>query len=153
MYIHTPTQTCLTEQGIRGQYPNTSFTDPFVPPEDYAYVFPAPPPEYNPDTHTVQEVQPALTTKGHWEQRWVLIELPESALLEQAAARKAGVIAQIAQLEAANLMPRPVRVALLSILPADSLEHTKVLAMEEEIQRLRVTLKEYDANTTIKQAD
>lgn len=40
-----------------------------------------------------------------------------------------------------------------SILPAGSLEHTKVLALEEEIQRLRVTLKEYDANTTIKQTD
>lgn len=74
-YIHAATLTQHSEQDIRAAHPNTSFPQPFVPPDQYAYVFPAPQPAYNPVTQSVREIAPVLTDKGHWEQQWEVVEL------------------------------------------------------------------------------
>lgn len=74
-YIHAATLTQHSEQDIRAAHTNTSFPQPFVPPDDYAYVFPAPQPAYNPVTQSVRETAPVLTDKGHWEQAWEAVEL------------------------------------------------------------------------------
>ena len=72
------------EYNIRLMNPNTSFPVPFVPPEDYEPVFPLPKPSHDSITHFVRELAPELTNKGHWEQRWEVVELdPEIAQANQ----------------------------------------------------------------------
>ena len=73
MYINTQTQAQHSEQDIRALYPNVSFPHPFVPPDGYAYVFPAPQPAYNALTERVQAAAPVLTNLGHWEQTWEVV--------------------------------------------------------------------------------
>lgn len=75
----------VTEQQIRLANPNTSFGVPFYPPEDYAVVFPVPRPEHNPITQVVKEVQPVLTDKGHYEQRYVVEALPDDVIAKNQA--------------------------------------------------------------------
>jgi hypothetical protein len=76
MYINTITGAYpLTELDIKVSFPTISFASPFIPPEEYAYVFPHPKPEHAVVTQIVQEINPVLTNKGHWEQRWEIIEL------------------------------------------------------------------------------
>lgn len=83
MYINTQTQQYpVTENAIREAFSNVSFPVPFVAPEEYAVVFRAPWPEYNPISQSVREAVPELTSKGFWEQRWIVVDLP----LEQAQA-------------------------------------------------------------------
>ncbi len=75
MYLHLETLTKCTERDIRAAFPNTSFTDPFQPPEGYVWIFPSPQPDHNRVTELVREVTPVLTSKGHWEQRWEVVPL------------------------------------------------------------------------------
>lgn len=75
MYINTQTLAQLSESEIRTLNPNTSFPSPFVPPQGYAYVFPAPQPAYDPVTQRVQAATPELTVLDNWEQRWLVVEL------------------------------------------------------------------------------
>lgn len=75
MYINTQTLQVKTESEIRSINPNTSFPVPFVAPEEYAYVFPSPKPDYNPIIQSITELTPELTLKGTWEQRWEVVEL------------------------------------------------------------------------------
>lgn len=75
MYLNTTNLTQHSESEIRALFPNTSFPVPFVPPEGYALVFPAPQPEFNPVTQRAQEIAPMLTVKGHYEQQWEIVEL------------------------------------------------------------------------------
>ena len=76
-YINTDTlKYPVFETEIRGEYPNTSFANPFTPPEVYQYVFPAPAPTYNPEVEYYREIAPALTAKGNYEQRWEVFPLP-----------------------------------------------------------------------------
>lgn len=75
MYLNTQTLQRASESDIRAAFPNTSFPVPFVAPEGYALVFPAPPPEFNPITQRAQETVPVLTAKGHYEQQWEIVEL------------------------------------------------------------------------------
>lgn len=63
----------VTESDIRALHPNVSFPHPFVPPDGYAYVFPAPQPAYNAITERVQAAAPVLTNLGHWEQVWEVV--------------------------------------------------------------------------------
>lgn len=75
-YINTETgQYPVSEQQIRNLFPNTSFPAQFIPPEPYAWVFPTPAPGYNPVTQRLVEDNPALTSKGHWEQNWDIANL------------------------------------------------------------------------------
>lgn len=75
MYINTATlQYPLSERDIREALPNTSFANPFVAPDDYAWVFPAPAPDYNPVIQSAREIAPVLTVKGTWEQQWEVVD-------------------------------------------------------------------------------
>lgn len=68
----------VTETDIRALRPQTSFGVPFVAPEEYAWVFPAPQPAYSNVTHFVREVEPELTQLGHYEQRWEVVALEQA---------------------------------------------------------------------------
>ena len=73
-YINTQTnQYPVTEQDIRLVYPNTSFANPFVAPDEYAIVFPSPQPTHDPIIQAVREIAPVLTVKGHYEQQWKVV--------------------------------------------------------------------------------
>lgn len=75
MYINTQTlQYPISELDIRLANSNTSFGSPFVPPEKYTWVFPAPQPEYNSVIQFAQEIAPVLTDKNHWEQQWEVVD-------------------------------------------------------------------------------
>ena len=109
-YINTQTlQYPISEIEVREEYPNTSFPMPFAAPEPYVYVFPVPPGTYNPLTHRPREIPPELTVKGHWEQRWELLEIP----LEE---REARALAEAEELSRRNfaivVSPRQIRQAL-----------------------------------------
>ena len=102
MYINTTTsQYPVSEAEIRAAYPNTSFATPFQPPEDYAVVFPAPQPAFDPITQGVREIAPELTNKGWYEQRWETYALDAATIAaNQAAADKAlydGIVAATQQ--------------------------------------------------------
>ena len=75
-YINTQTLQVKTESEIRSINPNTSFPVPFVAPQEYAYIFPSPQPNHNSLTEYVQESIPVLTNLGHYEQQWIVLELP-----------------------------------------------------------------------------
>lgn len=90
MYINTQTLQRTSESDIRAAFPNTSFPVPFAAPEGYAWVFPSPPPEFNPVTQRAQETAPVLTAKGHYEQQWEIVDLsPEQAATNLTSARAA----------------------------------------------------------------
>lgn len=73
-YINTQThQYPVSEQDIRNFNPNTSFPTPFVAPDEYAVVFPAPQPTHDPIIQAVREIAPVLTDKGHYEQQWEVV--------------------------------------------------------------------------------
>ena len=103
MYLNTTTLQRATESEIRAAFPNTSFAQPFVPPEGYVVVFPAPQPTYNSITQAVREVAPVLTDKGHWEQQWEVVELTtEAVAANQAQAnaqRKTAILAELATID------------------------------------------------------
>jgi hypothetical protein len=74
MYINTITnQYPVSEADIKAQYPNTSFPQPFTPPDGYSWVFPALQPYFDPIIEQVVETSPEFTAKGHWEQRWQVV--------------------------------------------------------------------------------
>ena len=79
MYIDIKTNKVLSESDIKNQNPNQSFTNPFVPPDRYKYIFPSPVPPYDVDREIVKEVQPVFTIKGHWEQRFEVVKLSQEA--------------------------------------------------------------------------
>lgn len=75
MYIDTITfEYPISETEIRNRFPNISFPETFVCPENYAFVFSLPQPEYNSVTQYVIESAPIFTTKGTWEQQWQIIK-------------------------------------------------------------------------------
>ena len=75
-YININTrQYPIQEQDIKNENPNTSFVTPFVPPENYTWVFPTPQPEIDPISQYVVEQKPILTEKGTWEQQWQVQDL------------------------------------------------------------------------------
>lgn len=74
MYINLETKRYhITEQDIRLANPNTSYPVPFPVPDGHAWVFATPQPTINPITQMVREIDPELTDKGHYEQRWVVV--------------------------------------------------------------------------------
>jgi hypothetical protein len=102
MYIHTTTLAQFSESEIRALNPNTSFGNPFVAPDDYALVFPAPQPAHDAITQRVQAIEPELTTLGHWEQRWEVVALDAEAITaneaNEATRREAVEASRIASL-------------------------------------------------------
>lgn len=79
-YINLVTkQYPIQEQDIKNETPNTSFVTSFVPPENYAWVFPTPQPTIDPLAQYVVEQKPIFTEKGFWEQQWQVQEFdPET---------------------------------------------------------------------------
>ena len=69
----------VTESQIRADFPNTSFSVPFIAPAPYKVVFPAPA-VYDPLTQKAVEDAPVLTVKGHWEQVWNIIDLDQAEI-------------------------------------------------------------------------
>lgn len=77
-YIHKTTgQYPVSERDIRALYPTRSWPTPFKAPDEYAWVFPTPQPAYDAITHSVREIDPALSTKGEYEQQWEVVALDE----------------------------------------------------------------------------
>lgn len=132
MYINTKTNAWpVSEADIRAAHPNVAFPHPFVPPEEYAYVFPAPA-VYDPETQTVRPASPELTKKGTWEERWEPVPIPEEVI---AAASRSSVRAKIAALEAQQT-ERLVREAVLG----GDYAIEKLAQIEAEISALREQL-------------
>ena len=75
MYLNITTLQRTSESEIRSAFPNTSFPQPFSPPDGYAVLFATPQPTYDPITQMVRETIPVLTDKGHWEQVWEVVAL------------------------------------------------------------------------------
>lgn len=105
MYINTTTNEYpLSEASIKALYPNTSFPNPFKAPEEFSWVFPSPP-TYNTDTERCVETAPALTSKGHWEQQWLIISLTEEEIAAKVEAARVAAIPS-------SVSPRQIRQAL-----------------------------------------
>jgi hypothetical protein len=111
MYLNLSTLKQVSEQDIRALYPLTSFTHPFVPPEGFSVVFPAPPPAYDAITQFAREIAPELTAKGHYEQRWEVVEL-FATQPERDAARAAAAEAERTAAVPSSVSPRQIRQAL-----------------------------------------
>ena len=132
-YINLETKQVSTEHEIRSAHPNTSFATPFSP-DGYAVVFDVPHPAYDKYSETVQQGLPVLTSKGHWEQTWSIIQLDGDALIDAQAQKvedeKAKIKADIAALEA-TITPRRTREAILGT------DNGWLTDIELQIQELR----------------
>lgn len=82
----------LSERDIRAAHPQTSFPKPFVPPAGYAWVFPTPQPAFEPITHGVREIAPALSSKDEYEQQWEVYALDADQVAANIEAAKARLI-------------------------------------------------------------
>ena len=138
-YINVETKKTITESEIRAENPNVSYPQPFPIPEGYAVLFDAPQPTYDKYSETVQQGEPVLTSKGHWEQTWLIIPLEGDALVAAQAQKvedgKAKIKADIAALEA-EITPRRTREAILAI------DTTWLSEQEAAIALLRQQLNE-----------
>jgi hypothetical protein len=77
----------VAREQIDAEFPESVFpwsAPGFGAPAPYALVFPAPMLPYDPLRQVVSEAAPVLTRKGHWEQRWIVEDLPAD-VAEQAA--------------------------------------------------------------------
>lgn len=80
-YINTTTNHYpVSEQEIRSLFPNTSFPNPFIAPEEYSFVFPSPKPLHDPNLQYCTESVPVLTAKGHYEQSWLIHSLGQDVI-------------------------------------------------------------------------
>jgi Domain of unknown function (DUF4376) len=85
-YIHIETSKYpVSETDIKDVFPTTIFPSPFVAPNNYAPVFPTPVPAYDSVLETVKESTPVLTTKGHYEQTWEIVDLYPTKAKKNAA--------------------------------------------------------------------
>lgn len=132
-YINLETKQVSTEHEIRSAHPNTSFATPFSP-DGYAVVFDTHQPTYDKYSETVQQGLPVLTSKGHWEQTWSIIQLEGDQLTDAQAQKvedeKAKIKADIAALEA-TITPRKTREAILGT------DNGWLTDIELQIQELR----------------
>lgn len=87
MYLNTTSLQRTSESEIRSAFPNTSFPQPFSPPEGYAVLFATPQPAFDLITQTVREVAPAVSPKGNWEQRWEVVDLDAEVIAVNQAAK------------------------------------------------------------------
>lgn len=137
-YINLETKQVSTEHEIRAAHPNTSFPTPFTI-EGYSVVFDAPQPDYDKYTQTVAQSVPVQTSKGHWEQTWVILDLNDEQLADAQAQKvedeKAKIKSDIAALEE-KVTPRRTREAILAI------DTTWLADVELQIGQLRQQLAE-----------
>lgn len=66
----------VSESDIKRLFPNTSFTDPFVPPTAYVQIRPTAAPSVRWDQN-VAEADPVLRD-GQWQQQWLVVEASEA---------------------------------------------------------------------------
>jgi hypothetical protein len=132
MYLKLDTLTQCTESEIRAAFPNTSFPQPFVPPDGYVVLFAAPQPACDPITQVVRQGTPVLTDKGHWEQTWEVVDLDANTIAAnkaaQAAARKTAILAELASIDTKSI--RALREG----------HRARIDALEEQAQALRTEL-------------
>jgi len=108
-YINTESLLVHSEQEIRNIFPNTSFGDPFIAPKVYSLVFSTPKPSFNEVTQIVQESPPVLTSKGHWEESWIIVELfrtqeeREAVIANDIEAKRKASIPQVVTMRQARL--------------------------------------------------
>lgn len=79
MYYKIETQQVLSEQEIRNEFPNTSFTVPFQAPEGYAPILESPTPEtttYQTASHS-GVVQDSL---GNYVWNWIVVDWDQEAI-------------------------------------------------------------------------
>ena len=121
-YINTDTQQYpITETQIRELFPNVSFPVPFVPPNNFAPVFPVPQPSFDPVVQVAVEGKPVLTAKGHYEQTWVITDKfvdyrDEDGVLHTKEEQEANAIAQdLKSKTPATVTMRQARLALLDL--------------------------------------
>ena len=121
-YINTETQQYpVTETQIRELFPNVSFPVPFVPPNNFAPVFPVPQPSYDPVVQVAIDGKPVLTEKGHYEQTWVITDKftdyrDENGVLHTKEEQEADAIAQdLKSKTPATVTMRQARLALLDL--------------------------------------
>lgn len=86
----------VSESQIKSENPQVSFPRPFVAPEGYALVFPAPAPAHDPITQYVHEIAPVLTVLGHYEQAYAVLALDDATI----AVNQAKEVERIAKIEA-----------------------------------------------------
>lgn len=107
MYLNLETMQQCTERDIRAMFPNTGFGTPFVPPEQFVWVFPTPHPDHDTVIQAVRETTPELTSKGHWEQRWEIVPrfvdyTDLDGVLHSAAEQEAAAVTADAALKASR---------------------------------------------------
>jgi len=108
-YINTESFQVHSEQEIRNIFPNTSFGDPFIAPKVYSLVFSTPKPSFNEVTQSAQESTPILTSKGHWEESWIIVELfqtqeeREAAITNDIEAKRKAQVPQVVTMRQARL--------------------------------------------------
>jgi hypothetical protein len=118
-YINLQTLTQHTESEIKALNPNTSYPTPFPVPEGYAAVFPSPQPTIS-ETQLAREIAPLLTTKGHYEQQWEIVDKFqdytdfEGVLHTKAEQETADAHARRKALVPQSVSMRQARLALLS---------------------------------------
>lgn len=79
-YINLATKQLKSESEIRAENPDTSYSTPFPIPDGYAVVFDSPQPIYDQYSEVITQTTPILTTKGHYEQQWLVIPLTGAEL-------------------------------------------------------------------------
>ncbi len=93
MYINLETLEYPVSAGqIQATHPHVSFPVPFSPCDGYALVQPVDAPEYNRDTHRVEEMEPAVQ-EGQWVQRWRVVPLTPAEIAARLAGDKARLLA------------------------------------------------------------
>jgi hypothetical protein len=141
MYINTKTlEWPVSEGDIRAVHPNVSFPTPFVPPEEYAYVFPTPIPAFDTDKQRAVQVQPELSEKGAWSQCWGVLDLSDEDLDRLAAIKaqqhRSAALTRINALE----LQQTARMQREALLGGDYALQ-KLTELEAEIDALRAELK------------
>ena len=103
----------VSKQDFINRHPDISFPTA-IPYEDFGYavVFSTPQPETD-WYHLARETAPVLTDKGHWEQRWEVVEVTRTPD-EVEAKQRGDILAQITVLESQQT-DRMVREAALDI--------------------------------------
>lgn len=99
MIINTVTlQYPCTEQDVRDAHPDTGFPISLdgvdLSEFGFAWVTPVPAPAYNANTQTISEGAPVFTN-DHWEQTWVVSNLPAEQIAANLTAKKAALVKQI----------------------------------------------------------
>lgn len=102
-YIILDTKEVVSQGELRKRNSNTSF--PAVWEKDtldflgIAPVFPAPQPEHDSVTQTVQSSDPVLTNKGHYEQSWTIVDLDPEIIAQNRTAKleqlKTSIVQQV----------------------------------------------------------